>query len=55
MSKKINAMVDARGLPVAITLSPGGTSDKAAAGLLALHPRAGDGGSGATMPAPIWT
>lgn len=49
-------MVDARGLPVAITLSPGGTSDKAAvAGLLALHPRPGDGGSGATMPAPIWT
>ena len=36
-------MVDARGLPVAITLSPGQASDKAAvAGLLALHPRPGD-------------
>ena len=43
MSTKINAMVDARGLPVAITLSPGQASDKAAvAGLLALHPRPGD-------------
>ena len=36
-------MVDARGLPVAITLSPGQTSDKAAvAGLFAPHPRPGD-------------
>lgn len=36
-------MVDGRGLPVAITLSPGQASDKAAvAGLLALHPRPGD-------------
>ena len=36
-------MVDARGLPVAVTLSPGQASDKAAvAGLLALHPRPGD-------------
>ena len=36
-------MVDARGLPVAITLSPGQASDKAAvADLLALHPRPGD-------------
>lgn len=36
-------MVDARGLPVAITLSPGQASDKAAVeGLLALHPRPGD-------------
>lgn len=36
-------MVDARGLPVAITLSPGQASDKAAvAELLALHPRPGD-------------
>jgi len=36
-------MADARGLPVAITLSPGQASDKAAiAGLLALHPRPGD-------------
>ena len=43
MSTKINAMVDARGLPVAITLSPGQASDKAAvADLLALHPRPGD-------------
>jgi transposase len=43
LSTKINAMVDARGLPVAITLSPGQASDKAAvAGLLALHPRPGD-------------
>lgn len=43
LSSKINAMVDARGLPAAITLSPGQASDKAAlAGLLALHPRPGD-------------
>jgi transposase len=43
LSTKINAMVDGRGLPVAITLSPGQASDKAAvAGLLALHPRPGD-------------
>lgn len=36
-------MVDARGLPVAITLSPGQASGKAAvAELLALHPRPGD-------------
>ncbi len=36
-------MVDARGLPVVITLSPGQASDKAAVeGLLALHPRPGD-------------
>ena len=36
-------MVDARGLPVAITLSPGQASDKAAvADLLALHPPPGD-------------
>ena len=43
MSTKINAMVDDRGLPVAITLSPGQASDKAAvAALLALHPRPGD-------------
>ena len=43
MSTKINAMVDARGLPVAITLSPGQASDKAAVeGLLARHPRPGD-------------
>ena len=36
-------MVDARGLPVAITLSPGQASDKAAVeGLLALHPHPGD-------------
>jgi transposase len=36
-------MVDARGLPVAITLSPGQASDKAAVEeLLALHPRPGD-------------
>lgn len=43
MSTKINAMVDARGLPVAISLSPGQASDKAAvAGLLAAHPSPGD-------------
>ncbi|NNU81786.1 hypothetical protein HMH01_15200 [Halovulum dunhuangense] len=43
MSTRINATVDARGLPVAITLSPGQASDKAAvAGRLALHPRPGD-------------
>jgi transposase len=43
LSTKINAMVDARGLPVAVTLSPGQASDKAAVeGLLALHPRPGD-------------
>ena len=36
-------MVDARGLPVAITLSPGQASDKAAvAALLAAHPAPGD-------------
>lgn len=36
-------MADARGLPVAITLSPGQASDKAAVeGLLAQHPRPGD-------------
>ena len=36
-------MVDGRGLPVAITLSAGQVSDKAAvADLLALHPRPGD-------------
>ena len=43
MSTKINAMVDHRGLPVAITLSPGQASDKAAvAALLAAHPAPGD-------------
>jgi transposase len=43
LSTKINAMVDARGLPVAITLSPGQASDKAAvAALLAAHPAPGD-------------
>lgn len=36
-------MVDHRGLPLAITLSPGQASDKAAvAGLLAAHPAPGD-------------
>lgn len=36
-------MVDHRGLPVAITLSPGQASDKAAVGdLLAAHPAPGD-------------
>ena len=36
-------MVDARGLPLAITLSPGQASDKAAvAALLAAHPAPGD-------------
>jgi len=36
-------MVDARGLPLAITLSPGQASDKAAvADLLAAHPAPGD-------------
>ncbi len=36
-------MVDHRGLPVAIPLSPGQTSDKAAVGaLLAAHPAPGD-------------
>ena len=39
LSTKINAMVDLRGLPVAISLSPGQASDKSAvAGLLAAHP-----------------
>lgn len=43
LSAKINAMVDARGLPLAITLSPGQASDKAAvAALLAAHPPPGD-------------
>ncbi|QKV20570.1 transposase [Oricola thermophila] len=43
LSTKINAMVDHRGLPVAITLSPGQASDKAAVGdLLAAHPAPGD-------------
>lgn len=43
MSTKINAMVDHRGLPLAITLSPGQASDKAAVGaLLATHPAPGD-------------
>lgn len=43
MSTKINAMVDHRGLPLAITLSPGQASDKAAvADLLAAHPAIGD-------------
>ena len=43
MSTKINAMVDRRGLPVALTLSPGQASDKAAVGdLLAAHPAPGD-------------
>ena len=43
MSTKINAMVDGRGLPVAITLSPGQAADKAAvAELLATHPAPGD-------------
>ena len=43
MSTKINAMVDGRGLPVAITLSPGQAADKAAvAALLAAHPAPGD-------------
>jgi len=43
LSTKINAMVDGRGLPVAITLSAGQASDKAAvADLLAMHPAPGD-------------
>lgn len=43
MSTKINAMVDHRGLPVVITLSPGQASDKAAvAELLAAHPAPGE-------------
>ena len=43
LSTKINAMVDHRGLPLAITLSPGQASDKAAvADLLAAHPAPGD-------------
>jgi len=43
LSTKINAMVDGRGLPVAITLSAGQASDKAAVeGLLAHHPAPGD-------------
>ena len=43
MSTKINAMVDHRGLSLAITLSPGQASDKAAvADLLAAHPASGD-------------
>ncbi|MEY8827319.1 IS5 family transposase [Sedimentitalea sp. XS_ASV28] len=43
LSTKINAMVDHRGLPVVITLSPGQGSDKAAvAGLLAAHPAPGE-------------
>ena len=43
LSTKINAMVDLRGLPVAISLSPGQASDKSAvAGLLAAHPSPGD-------------
>ncbi|MCB1340144.1 MAG: transposase, partial [Pseudooceanicola sp.] len=43
LSTKINAMVDHRGLPLAITLSPGQASDKAAvAALLAAHPAPGD-------------
>jgi transposase len=43
LSTRINAMVDHRGLPLAITLSPGQASDKAAvAELLAAHPAPGD-------------
>jgi len=43
LSTKINAMVDHRGLPLAITLSPGQASDKAAvAALLDAHPAPGD-------------
>jgi transposase len=43
LTTKINAMVDGRGLPVAITLSAGQASDKAAvAELLAAHPAPGD-------------
>lgn len=43
MSTKINAMVDHRGLPVAVTLLPGQASDKAAVGdLLAAHGAPGD-------------
>lgn len=43
LSRKINAMVDARGRPVALTLSPRPASDKAAVdGLLARDPRPGD-------------
>jgi len=43
LSTKINAMVDHRGLPLAITLAPGQASDKAAVGdLLAGHPAPGD-------------
>ncbi|WP_416898553.1 MAG: IS5 family transposase [Minwuia sp.] len=43
LSTKINAMVDERGLPVALVLSPGQASDKAAvAELLAAHPATGD-------------
>lgn len=43
LSTKINAMVDGRGLPVAITLSAGQASGKAAVeGLLARHPAPGD-------------
>jgi transposase len=43
LRNKINAMVDARGPPVAISLSQGQASDKAAvARRLALHPRQGN-------------
>lgn len=43
-STKINAMVDARGLPVAVTLTPGQAPDKAAeAELFGAHPGPGDG------------
>jgi len=43
LSTKIGAMVDHRGLPLAITLSPGQASDKrAVAELLAAHPAPGD-------------
>lgn len=43
LSTKINAMADHRGLPVAIPLSPGQASDKAAVGdLLTAHPAPGD-------------
>jgi transposase len=43
LGTRINAMVDHRGLPLAITLSPGQASDKAAvAELLAAHPAPGD-------------
>jgi transposase len=43
LSTKINAMVDHRGLPLAIVLTAGQASDKAAVGdLLAAHPAPGE-------------